>query len=175
MPRYLALLRAINVSGHTIKMDALRQHFETLGFKNIETFIASGNVIFETASKSPATLEKKIEAHLHQVLGYPVATFLRTPAELTATAQFAASLPAATALNLAFLKAPLAAPDQKKLLALKNAIDDFRIQGRELYWLCLKKQSESKFSNAVLEKTLRVQATLRGANTVAKLAEKYGG
>jgi len=58
-------------------------------------------------------------------------------------------------------------------MALKSDIDDFHIHGREVYWLCLKKQSESKFSNAVLEKTLGRKSTLRGLNTVKKMAEKY--
>jgi uncharacterized protein (DUF1697 family) len=49
MPRYIALLRAINVGGHLVKMDALRRHFEELGFDPVETFIASGNVMFEAA------------------------------------------------------------------------------------------------------------------------------
>jgi uncharacterized protein (DUF1697 family) len=59
------------------------------------------------------------------------------------------------------------------LVALQTEIDDFHVHGREVYWLCRKKQSESTFSNAVLEKTLRRQATLRGAATVQKMAAKY--
>ena len=58
-------------------------------------------------------------------------------------------------------------------MALKTDIDDFATQEREIYWLCRKKQSESTFSNAVLEKTLGRQATFRGANTVQKMAAKY--
>ena len=58
-------------------------------------------------------------------------------------------------------------------MALKTAIDDFATHEREIYWLCHKKQSESTFSNAVLEKTLGRQATFRGANTVQKMAAKY--
>ena len=59
MTRYIAFLRAINVGGHVVKMDALRRLFESLGFSNVETFIASGNVLFETNLNSD--LEKKIE------------------------------------------------------------------------------------------------------------------
>ena len=51
MPKYVALLRAINVGGHTVKMDHLRSLFEAIGFSNVETFIASGNVIFDSRSK----------------------------------------------------------------------------------------------------------------------------
>ena len=74
MPKYFAFLRAINVGGHTVKMDYLRALFEALGFANVETFIASGNVIFETKSKDTNALQREIEKHLHQALGYEVAT-----------------------------------------------------------------------------------------------------
>jgi len=77
MPKYVAFLRAINVGGHTVKMDHLRGLFEALSFSNVETFIASGNVIFDTKSKDQQTLERKIEKHLRETLGYAVTTFDR--------------------------------------------------------------------------------------------------
>jgi len=60
MPKFIAFLRAINVGGHVVKMDQLRRFFEALGFANVETFIASGNVIFESKSKDPAALQRQI-------------------------------------------------------------------------------------------------------------------
>lgn len=177
MPRYIAFLRAINVGGHTVKMDVLRQQFEALGFSNVETFIASGNVVFETTAKNARSLEKKIEGHLRATLGYAVATFIRTEAELAAIAQYLpfplSALKTAQALNVAFLAEPLAAAPQKKLMALKTDIDDFHVHGREVFWLCRKKQSESTFSNAVLEKTIGQSSTIRGVNTIQKMAAKY--
>ena len=177
MPRYIAFLRAINVGGHTVKMDDLRRHFETLDFANVETFIASGNVIFEASVKNTRTLEKKIEEHLHAALGYEVATFLRTEAELATIAQYQpfslALFKTAQAFNVAFLAEPLEATAHKKVLMLQSDIDEFYVQGREVYWLCKKKQSESKFSNVVLEKTIGRAATIRGINTIQKLAAKY--
>ncbi len=58
-------------------------------------------------------------------------------------------------------------------MALKSDIDDFRVNGREVYWLCKLKQSDSKFSNMLFEKRLNVRVTFRGINTVARLAAKY--
>jgi uncharacterized protein (DUF1697 family) len=177
MSRFIAFLRAINVGGHTVKMDALRQIFESLGLTGVETFIASGNVIFDEKPGSSSALEKEIESHLQASLGYDVATFIRTGAELAAIAKYQpfppAQLDAATALNMAFISAPLDKLSIQKLMALKTDIDDFHVHAREIYWLCLKKQSESAFSNAVLEKTLRCKSTLRGMNTIQKLVEKY--
>jgi uncharacterized protein (DUF1697 family) len=58
-------------------------------------------------------------------------------------------------------------------MALKTDIGNFHFHEREIYWLCRKKQSESAFSNALLEKKLGIRATLRGISTVQKMAEKY--
>jgi uncharacterized protein (DUF1697 family) len=177
MPRYIAFLRAINVGGHTIKMDHLRQLLELLGLSHVETFIASGNVVFEAVEKDVRTLERQIVARLQEALGYDVAVFLRTEAELAAIASYQpfrqADLEAAAALNIAFLAKEPDGESVQKLMALRTEIDDFHVHGREIYWLCLKKQSESTFSNAVLEKTLGRPSTLRGANTVKKMAAKY--
>ena len=177
MPRYIAFLRAINVGGHTVKMDLLRHVFESLGFSNVETFIASGNIVFETTSKNAQILERKIENRLHEALGYEVATFIRTDAELAAVADYKpfsqSDLEGAVALNIAFLADRLDDKSKQKLMGLRTNIDDFHIHEREIYWLCRKKQSESKISNAVFEKALGQKSTLRGANTVKKLAAKY--
>lgn len=177
MPQYIAFLRAINVGGRFTTMEILRGAFEALGLANVETFINSGNVIFETKAKSESTLVKKIEAQLQATLGYEVATFLRTPAEVTAIAKYlpfpTARLKTAGAFNVCFLAQPLDAEAQKQLQTLKTEIDDFHTHAREVYWLCAVKQSESKFSNALLERRLKVQATLRGMSTVQKLAAKY--
>lgn len=118
MPRYLAFLRAINVGGHTVKMEVLRQLFEALDFSEVETFIASGNVVFETTKKNARSLEKTIEQQLRETLGYEVARFIRTDAEVAAIANYQPFPPAqmetATAFNIAFLADTLDAASQKK-------------------------------------------------------------
>jgi len=177
MTKHIAFLRAINVGGRTVKMDHLRGIFKSMGFSNIETFIASGNVIFESKSKDESKLEKMIEKELNETLGFEVATFIRSDSELAGIVDYKpfpkSQMDSAAVLNIAFLSEPLNAELKKLAMALKTDIDNFHIHGREVYWLCLKKQSESKFSNAVLEKTLGRKSTLRGLNTVKKLAEKY--
>ncbi len=176
MARYIAFLRAINVGGRIVKMEALQAHFESLGFTDVETFIASGNVIFDAQGKEEA-LRHKIEAPLEAALGHEVTTFLRTPAEVCAVSQFAAFdaalMTSAQALNVAFLHEPLDEIARETLMELRTDIDEFSVNGREVYWLCRKKQSASKFSNALFERKLKVQTTFRGINTVRKLAEKY--
>ena len=176
--KYIAFLRAINVGGHTVKMDALRRLFEGLGLVKVETFIASGNVIFESTTKNIPALAQKIEAHLQAALGYPVATFIRTPAELAAIVlyqPFTASVPNAQAhsLYIGFLANQPAEAAHQKLMTFASDIDHFHIQGREVYWLCQKTMGQSEFSGARLEKALGLPATLRNVTTVKKLAAKY--
>jgi uncharacterized protein (DUF1697 family) len=77
------------------------------------------------------------------------------------------------AFNIAFLKDRPNKEQVSRLMALKTDIDDFVVNNREIYWLCQEKQSESTFSNAVLEKALGGKSTLRGANTLIKLVKKY--
>lgn len=178
MPRYVVFLRAVNVGGrNVVKMDFLRGLFESLGFSNVETFIASGNIVFETKSNNVKALERKIAERLRESLGYEVATFIRTCAELAAVANYKpfsqSDLDGAAALNIAFLADGLDDESGKKLLALRTDIDDFHVRGREVYWLCRKRQSDSKISNAVFEKTIGRKSTLRGANTIKKMAAKY--
>jgi len=173
MIRYIAFLRAINVGGHVVKMEALRQHFEALGFDEVTTYIASGNVIFNASSKSAKNLEKKIAAHLQTELGYEVATFLRTVPELTAIAEYQ-PFPRAKAgtLYIGFLAEALDPAAQEAVYAFRSAVDDFQVHERELYWLCRLPSRESKFSLARLERALGIQATFRNVTTVQALAKK---
>jgi uncharacterized protein (DUF1697 family) len=177
MTRYIAFLRAINVGGHFVKMERLRQLFESLGYTKVETFINSGNVIFESRMKSTQTLEKKIEAVLSEALAYKVDTFIRTEAELAAIAAYQPFAPAAiesaSTHAIGFLASEPIEESIQRLLALRSAKDDFHLNGRELYWLSHHKQSQSAISGAVIERALKGRTTLRGVNTVRQMAEKY--
>jgi len=178
MPKYVAFLRAINVGGHTVKMDYLRRLFEAMGFSNVETFIASGNVIFDSTSKSSKALEGKIEDYLFENLGYKVAGFVRSTTELAEVARykpFAESELNAEGniLYIGFVADRPSEESKQRLLSYATKIDDFHVYGREVYWLCRKKLGESDFPGARFEKTLGMQATLRNSNTVRRIAAKY--
>ena len=177
-PRVFAFLRAINVGGHTVTMDKLCRIFEGLGLADVETFIASGNVMFTSRETSLPALERKIAARLEASLGFEVATFLRTAPEVVAIANYKpfpeSRIRVAGAFCVGFLAQPLDTTGKKSLAALESAIDHFKTHGREVYWLCDKRQSESKFSNTVFEKVTGARVTFRGGNTVAKLAAKAG-
>lgn len=177
MTRYVTFLRAINVGGHIVKMVDLRQHFMDAGFGAVETYIQSGNVVFESESGNRDALEQQIEAHLESVLGYAVSTFLRTLPELTAIIANqpfpAAEFEAGASLYIAFLKSEPTAEVRDKVLAFTNEVDAFHLDGRELYWLGRKQQMQSTFSGAVLEKTLGGPATVRNITTVRKIHQRW--
>ena len=176
MPRYVAFLRAINVGGHVVKMNVLREQFEALGFADVETFIASGNVLFSSRAKDIAALERKIESRLKAALGYEVATFIRTCDEVSAMAAYAPFPPAmvrtAVSVWVGFLAAPMPAAAQQALRALETPFDTFHVNGREIYWLRKTKQSDSKLTNNVIERALKARCSFRGMNTIVRLTSR---
>lgn len=174
--RYVALLRAINVGGHVVKMEALRKHFTKMGLRNVETFIASGNVLFD-ATEPAAALEERIGVELERALGYPVGTFIRTASELAAVAKhepFPADVidPAKHSLYIGFLGSRPAAETVRKVLALRTAVDELHIHKRELYWGCRTRFSETEIKAPALARALGMEMTVRNITTVRKLAQK---
>lgn len=177
MHKYIAFLRAINVGGRRVKMEDLWAAFAGLGFSLVSTFLASGNVLFATRETDAGVLERKIEQRLHEILGYEVRTFVRTSAEIAAIIAHEA-FPAADLRGLAhsvyvgFVATPPGREADRKLGAFRSALDEFEVRGREVYWLCRTRMSESAFSGAQLEKTLGVPVTLRNMTTLRKLAAR---
>src|SRR5687767_11807384 len=138
MTRYAAFLRAVNVGGRTVKMDALRDIFISLGFSGVDTFIASGNVVFETDESDPAALERRIEEGLSAALGYEVRTFVRSIADLQAIAAHTpfpdAGSEKGDRLYVVFLPGPLNAAGRREVMALRSDVDHLHCAGSEIYW-----------------------------------------
>lgn len=177
MPRFVAFLRALNVGGgHVVKMDVLKRAFERMGFADVETFIASGNVVF--SAKAAKGHEAKISRALEQQLAYEVAPFVRTLSELAAVAAHEpfpkADVEAAPTFCVGFLSAKPDAAARKRLKALETDADRFHVRGREFWWLSKNRQGGAAISGRVLEKTLGQPTTLRGVKTILKMAARYG-
>ena len=177
MTRYFAFLRAINVGGHTVKMETLRRLFELFGLSNVETFIASGNVIFEAAVDDIHALERHIESGLHEALGYEVVTFVRTGPELAhivSYTPFPGFDPASREqVHIIFLPEALEAEVERNVLALNTASDEYHVHGCEIYWLRRRNLSTEDFSTVNLSKAVGVPFTVRGMPTVVKMAAKW--
>jgi len=176
--RWFAFLRGINVGGHVVKMDALRAILEALGFADVSTFIASGNVIFEAESGSAAELQRRIEAALAAELGYGVPVFLRSADDLRAIVTdcpfSAEELASALVVYVVMLAEPVTDAERERVVALTSDQDILRVVGREVYWLCRGNMSESPiFIKGLLEKALGRPATTRNMKTIQRLIAKY--
>jgi uncharacterized protein (DUF1697 family) len=177
MAKYVAFLKAINVGGHVVKMEMLRELFSGLKFANVETFIASGNVIFDTKSAPDQKLEQKIETHLEAALGYEVGTFVRSLEEIRAISVYepfsSDAAKAAHVVSVGFLRDVLSANVVEQVMTFRTDVDDFHVHGREAYWLCRVRQTETKVSAKKFERALGGPTTWRNMNTVVRLADKY--
>ena len=176
MQRYAAFLRAINVGGHTVRMERLRALFSEMGFSDVSTVVASGNVIFRARAKSAAPLEDRIEHHLRDALGYDVAAFLRSAPEVAALARYE-PFPRAdldvegSRLFVVFFQVTLSDDIRRKLDSMRTATDDFHVAGREAYWLCRTRMSDSiVFKKGLLDKVIGIPGTSRNITTVRKIA-----
>jgi uncharacterized protein (DUF1697 family) len=166
--QYVAFLRAINVGGRTVKMERLREIFESMKLGDVRTFIASGNVLFSSAAKA-ASLEERIEKKLEVELGYEVATFLREAGDVRRVAE-SATVEEGCNLYVGFLKEAPSAESAAKVRSLSDGVDEFDLEGRELYWTSRKSLGVSKISGATLERALKGPVTLRNITSVRKLA-----
>jgi uncharacterized protein (DUF1697 family) len=171
MPIYVAMLRGINVSGQKIiKMESLRESFESLGLSDVKTYIQSGNVIFKSAKAFTAGLARKIAAKILHDFGFSVFVQVRTPEELGAVLKGNSLLKQAgidaSKLHLTFLSepAPKMAEEILEMLAAKS--ERFLIRGREIYLYCPDGYGNTKLSNRAIEEKLSLQATTRNWKTV---------
>ena len=176
MPRLVAFLRAVNVGGHIVKMERLRALFVELGFRDVETFIASGNVIFTSPSKSLKALEQRIERRLSEALDYDVTTFVRIDAQVAAVATYKpfadSRMKNAKAVYVGFLAQAPRPAARKALMALRSDIEDFHVRGPQLYWLSRIGMGTSKLTPAIFERALQGRVTFRAMSSVRKLADK---
>ena len=177
MIKCTAFLRGINVGGHKpIKMDALARAFESLGFQNVKTILASGNVLFEAPGPEPVALAKKIEKKLEKTFGHPVGVTLRTFSEIQ---KFAKSDPfknvtvtPQTRLYVTFrrdktkgrLKIPYQSPEK-----------DFQIlrvsSGEVCSVLTLSPDRRTPELMSILEKEFGETVTTRNWNTIIKVLD----
>lgn len=179
MHHYIAFLRGINLGKRRPPMAELRALFGKMSFTDVTTFIASGNVIFASKVADSRKIERTIEADLQKALGYAVDTFVRTRAEVAAIAAFR-PFPKADLENpahtvyAAFLKETFGAGQSRKFLACRTEVDEFRVEGRELYWLCRTKSNESTVWASPAMKAVRLPtSSMRNLTTVRKLAALY--
>jgi len=173
MARYVAFLRGINVSGQKlIKMEELRTHFGIPGFKNIVTYIQSGNVLFDAIEADEAKLRTKIEKQLAAKLGYNVPIIIRSMKDIeNIIKNNPFPIPGKDDVRKVYVTLLSDAPPaslHKTLDAYKKDGEEFRVLEKEIY-LLLGSAADTKLSNALIEKKLSVTATTRNWATLNKI------
>jgi uncharacterized protein (DUF1697 family) len=177
MPRYVAFLRGINLGKRRLTMSRLASLFEELGFADVATFIASGNVLFSCRSGDTRKLKARIAKHLEVSLGYDVDTFVRTAADVMAVGKFVEfdnQVRQVGALNVGFFHERLPLAKERKLAAVRTDNDQFRVIGREYYWYSRVGVAKSEVWKLPEVKALQLpSSTVRNMNSIRRLVAKH--
>lgn len=176
MKTYISILRGINVSGkNLIKMNSLKEMYESLGFQNVTTYIQSGNIVFQTAETNLDELEMLISDGILKRYALKVPVLVRDVSELK---NILAQNPLldeikddTTKLHITFLSK---APETQFLEGIDNSTylpDKFFIMERTIYLFCPNGYGNTKLSNNFFENKLKVSATTRNLRTLMELVK----
>lgn len=173
MGNYLSILRGINVSGQKqIKMNDLKNCYEELGFKNVQTYIQSGNVIFQSSSKDRKKLTNEIKEKIFEVYKFNVPVLILDNRKLESVISnnpFDINKIDSSKLYLTFL---FTQPDNKLIREISEidpGTEQYKIEGDVIYFYCPDGYGRTKFNNNFFEKKLKVEATTRNWKTSTKL------
>lgn len=177
-PDHAAFLRGINLGNRRPKMAELRDHFEAMGFDDVATFLASGNVLFHHDGSDRAALEAEIESNLEAALGYDVATFVRPLPELATLVErdvVTGATEEGFTPHVVFLRQPPEADARESLRGLETPDDRFPVLGHEVLWLRRGRMTDSTIKNRDIERALGgADNTMRNVNTIRRIVEKFG-
>ena len=174
MEKFIALLRGINVSGQkNIKMADLKNLFEELSFKNVQTYIQSGNVLFTSKSGNKKAIRTKIENKILNKFGYKVEVILKTPEEFNRAIKNNPFLKNkkknSERVYFTFLSEK---PSQSKIQMLREIDyppEQFIFDNEVIYLYVPNSYGKAKLNNNFFEKKLKVIATTRNYKTVETL------
>ena len=176
MNTYIALLRGINVSGQKkMQMAELREGFEGLGFGEVETYVQSGNVAFESEEGDGDELARQIEAEIEARFGYGVTVFVRRPEDFERILKGNPFLKRREVdidrLYVTFLERAPGEEEAGRLAAPEGIADEFILGEREIFLYCPGGYGTTKLSNNFFERKLGMAATTRNWKTVNALWE----
>lgn len=174
MNKKIAILRGINVGGkRKIRMRDLKSLCENLGWKDVETYIQSGNLIFSSDDQN-SELEETLELEIQKFYGFDVPVIVRNSKELQtsiANNPFIDTGGEINQLHLTFLKDRPIDEKVEQIWIHSYAPDKFKIVGKDVFIFCAGKYHKSKLTNNFFERKLNTGATTRNWKTVLKLAE----
>jgi uncharacterized protein (DUF1697 family) len=173
--RYIALLRGINVGGNVmIKMADLKSCFEALGFKNVVSYINSGNLAFDAAKSTEEKICSKIEKAVEKEFGKAIPVMVREQssiAKVLASNPFQGAYETHKQMHVLFMKEKMPKEKQEQLKAAQTELEKFEVVDREIYALLKGGIIDSLLGKGYIEKKLKVPITARNWRTVEKLAE----
>ena len=172
MGKFIVMLRGVNVGGNVLKMDRLRAICGEMGFKNVQTYVQSGNIVFED-DRAAAALGALIEKRLAGESRIAPAVIVRTAAEfrkVIAGNPFVAERGIdLSKLHVTFLAEKPSKSAAAELSKIKAGVDRFAVVGREVYLHCPVSYGETKLSNNAIQKALGITATTRNWKSVGTL------
>ena len=170
---YIALLRGINVGGHSVKMDLLRGLFAEMGFTHVRSYIQTGNVFFESGEIDQHALRTSVERHLRTALGYEVATCVRTVDEVEQLLRLDPfhGIPVTPERRLAvsFLAEPTTVALPVPYVTPDGAFEVIGMTPTEVFVVWHLQDGRPGTSYGLLEKRVQVPATTRFWHTTAKI------
>ncbi|MCW3033287.1 MAG: hypothetical protein JWM60_1632 [Solirubrobacterales bacterium] len=174
MLRHAAFLKGMNLGGRRITNEDLRTSVEALGLGEVQTFRASGNLVFDGGRRSDVSLQRLLERGLHDALGYDVATFIRSRREVL---ELAAATPfdlsgSSGKLQVALLHEPPTTRARRAALALAGERDRLAFSERELFWLPDGPMSASPLDWTAIERAVG-PTTVRTIGTIEQIAARY--
>ncbi len=174
MPRYLALFGSVNVGGNRLTMADLRTAFAAEGFANVETVVASGNVLFDHAERPDEGLEEKLGLMMHERFGMSSVALVRSRdamARAIAENPFAADGQEKFVHTL-FLDGPVDSAGFNKLQSDRARRERIAIGHRALHIDYVAGVAESKLVSAFIERRLGVRGTARNLRSMKRILAK---
>jgi uncharacterized protein (DUF1697 family) len=173
--KYVALLRGINVGGKsTIRMTDLKECVEALGYANVSTFIASGNVLFESPERNAAKLESALERALEKGFELPIAVVVRSRAEF---ARIVKAVPAKwignddLRVNVAFLRRTRDGRTLARELQPREGVDELVATKSAIIWATRRDALTRSGMQKLIGSPAYRDLTVRNLNTTLKLHE----
>jgi uncharacterized protein (DUF1697 family) len=176
---HVALLRGINVGGHTARKEQLVRAVASVGVDDVTTFLASGNVLFRAGDRDgDGGLDDDISAALADELGFDATAFVRSARQVATVlgrTPFDRSPPDTGTLQVGFVRSPLKSGAKADVVGLSSDVDRLAVVGRELYWHTAAGVSDSPlFKGSALARAVGQEVTWRNLNTIRRLADRLG-
>lgn len=181
MTTFISILRGINVGGkNQLKMDALRQLFIDLGFSNVQSYIQSGNVLFQSDESDPQIVKEIIKKEIFDIFNINVPVIVLSVEELRTIIQMNPFIFDKTKetnyLHITFLGEEIDASSFERLKKSAFGNDEFELIYKAIYLYCPDGYGKTKLTNTFFEKKLNIEATTRNWKTsteLARLSDKY--